>query len=134
MATPASVYETSLRRFPERLPELEYPAGFARRRVEMHGAISWRHNRVFLGEALAGETVGFEELDDGWRIWFGPLPLARLDARQLNDPHAKRDQRGRACRRAQFLDGFARPTESRRRPETSNGPGPSYAPSLGLNP
>jgi hypothetical protein len=96
LATPASWYRPSARIFPERLPEIEYPAGFARRRVELHGDVSWRMGDLFVGEALAGETVGIEEVEDGWRIWFGPLPLARLDARQLSDPTAKHDKRGRA--------------------------------------
>jgi putative transposase len=134
MATPASWYRSSPRIFPERLPAMEYPAGFARRRVQQHGDIEWRMGRLFLGEALAGETVGIEEVADGWRIWFGPLVLARLDARQVNDPKAKRDKRGKSRRRAQFLDGSGRPTGSRRRPGTPNGSGISNAPSHDINP
>jgi hypothetical protein len=55
---------------------------------------------LFVGEALAGETVGIEEVEDGWLIWFGPLIPARLDARQINDPKQKRNKRGRARWRA----------------------------------
>ena len=121
MATPASVYEPSLRSFPERLPEIEYPASFVRRRVQRHGNINWRFGRVFLGEVLAGETVGVEEVEDGWRVWFGPLPLAWLDARQVNDPKTKRDNRGRGRWKATFLDGSGRPLGSRRRPKTPTG-------------
>ena len=81
--------------FPKRLPEIEYPVGFLRRKVDLHGNISWRFGWVFLGEALAGETVGVEEVEDGWRVWFGPLPLARLDARQVNDPKPSTTQTAR---------------------------------------
>ena len=121
MATPASVYEPSLRSFLERLPEIEYPASFVRRRVQRHGNINWRFGRVFLGEVLAGETVGVEEVEDGWRVWFGPLPLAWLDARQVNDSKAKRDNRGRGRWQATFLDSSGRPPGSRRRPTAANG-------------
>ena len=134
MATPASCYEPSLRSFPERLPEMEYPADFARRRVQSHGDIEWRMGDFFVGEALAGETVGIEQVEDGWRIWFGLLPLAWLDARQPADPKAKRNKYGRGRWRAQFLDGSGRPTGSRRRPRTPNGPGSKKAPSQDTNP
>ena len=63
----------------------KYPSEYALRRVETHDAINWMNGRVFLGEALAGETVGVEEGADGWCIWFGPLALAWLAARQISD-------------------------------------------------
>jgi transposase InsO family protein len=134
MATPASRYEPSPRRYPERLPEIEYPAGFARRRVQISGAVHWRLGRFFLGEALENETVGIEEVEDGWRIWFGPLLLARLDARQTNHPYAKRDKDGKGRWQAQLLDASGRPAGSRRRPTTLNGPGNSNAPFHRINP
>jgi hypothetical protein len=133
MTTPASRYQPSSRSFPERLPEMEYPAGFTRRRVQPHGDVHWLMGDFFVGEALASETVGIEEVEDGWRIWFGPLPLAWLDARQPSDPTAKRNKYGRARWRAQFLDGSGRPAGSRRRPGTSNGPGSQKAPSHDTN-
>lgn len=134
MATPGSRYAFSPRPFPDRLPELEYPAGFALRKVEQHGDFNWRFGRAFLGEALAGETVGLEELDDGWRIWFGPLPLAELDARQLANQKRKSDRRGRPRWRLEFLDGSGRPTGSRRRPKTNTGNADTRRPSPDNNP
>jgi len=83
MAVPASRYEPSPRSYPARLPELEYPAGFALRRVEAHGDVNFRNRRFFLSEVLAGETVGLEETARGWRLWFGPLELGELDERSL---------------------------------------------------
>jgi len=121
MATPGSLYAPSARPFPGRLPEMEYPAGFAMRIVERHGDVHWRYGRFFLGEALAGETVGLEELEDGWRVWFGPLPLAHLDARQMQRAKLKSAGAWRARWKAQFLDGSGRPTGSRRRPKTKTG-------------
>ena len=83
---------------------------------------------------MEDETVGIEEVEDGWRIWLGPLILARLDARQVNDPKAKRNKRGKSRWRAQFLDGSGRPAGSRRRPRTPNGPGNLNSPTHDINP
>ena len=129
MATPGSLYEPSARPFPGRLPEMEYPAGFAVRIVQQHGDVRWRYGRFFLGEALAGETVGFEEVEDGWRVWFGPLPLASLDARPMHKANKKSGGAQRGRWKAQFLDGSGRPTGSRRRPKNQKGEGREDKPS-----
>lgn len=134
MATPASLYTASPRPFPERLSEIEYPAGLALRVVQDRGDVRWRFGRLFLGEALAGETVGFEEVEDGWRIWFGPLPLAFLDARQIRDAKPKPGHERRGRYRPQFLDGSGRPTGSRRRPKIKPGKGRKRNPSRDPNP
>ena len=83
MATPASLYEPSPREFPERPRELEYPARWVLRRVEAHGDVWFRNRRFFLSGSLAGEVVALEEVDEGWKIRFGPLELALLDRRAL---------------------------------------------------
>ena len=77
MQTPAACYTPSPRVFPHRLPEVEYPSGYEVRRVRSNGEIKWRGCRLFLSEALIGEPVGLQEVDqDLWRIEFGPIPLA----------------------------------------------------------
>ena len=89
MATPASVYVPSEREYPARLPEMEYPDGYERRRVYEHGDIHWSNQAIFLSEVLAGETVGLEQDEQGWRIWFGPVLLARLDREHLLLPRSR---------------------------------------------
>jgi transposase InsO family protein len=77
---PAQVYQPSSRRYPKRIPTVEYEAGVLTKRVWQHGDISWRGERLFLSEALAGEDVAFEPLPDGlWLVRFGPMKLAKLD-------------------------------------------------------
>jgi transposase InsO family protein len=77
MQTPASCYTPSARAYPRRLPEVEYPSRYQVRRVRSNGEIKWRGRRLFLSEALIGEPVGLQEVDqDLWRIEFGPIPLA----------------------------------------------------------
>lgn len=79
---PASVYYPSPRRFPDRLPELEYPAHAQRRHVAPNGTIKWRGAVVFISQALAGEVVALTEIvDDVWRVTFGPVELGWLSPR-----------------------------------------------------
>jgi transposase InsO family protein len=79
---PASRYQPSPRPLPPRLPALEYPGHVEVRRVATNGCVSWRARPVFLAEALAGEWVGFEAVDDGlWTVRFGLVALGRFDER-----------------------------------------------------
>jgi putative transposase len=80
--TPATQYTPSTRVLPTTLPAVEYPGHMEIRCVSSSGCISWRHP-VFLTETLAGESVGFEEVDDGlWTLYFGTVALARFDERR----------------------------------------------------
>ena len=88
---PADRYQRAAREFPERLAELEYPAGFVLRKADQDGKIRWKQARCRVGAALAGEVVGVEEVDDGvWRLWFGPAPLGLLDERKGYSQAAKK--------------------------------------------
>ena len=76
MTPPATHYEPSPRRYPRRLPPLDYPAHAELRRVNGNGAIRWRREAVFLSHVLTGEYVGVEETgDEEWTISLGPLRL-----------------------------------------------------------
>jgi putative transposase len=80
---PASVYTPSRRRFPDRVPPLEYPGHMEVRRVSDSGCIAWRNAQPFLSETLAGQFVGLEAVDDGWwTLYFATIALARFDERQ----------------------------------------------------
>jgi transposase InsO family protein len=77
---PAQVYQSSSRSYPTSTPKIEYEAGILTKRVHQHGDISWRGERLFLSEALAGEDVAFDPLTEGqWLVRFGPMKLAKLD-------------------------------------------------------
>jgi transposase InsO family protein len=80
---PAQVYRSSVRKYPERIPAVEYEAGILTKRVHDHGDISWQGQRLFLSEPLAGERVAFERIGDGlWMVRFGSMKLAKLDERK----------------------------------------------------
>ena len=79
--TPASVYECSNRPYPLRLPEIEYPDNYQRRKVLHQGDIKWKGKHIYLSETLAGESVGLKQLDDRYfQIYFRDIPLAKLDS------------------------------------------------------
>lgn len=79
MATPLSVYRSSPRSYPTRLPCWEYPADYETRKVRKCGTIKWYGQPVRIGSALIGETIGIEAVGDGvLRIHLGALPLGHF--------------------------------------------------------
>ena len=81
-ATPAEHYALSPRRWDGVLREPEYPADQALRRVRPNGAVRWRDSEVYLTQALAGETVGLVEREDGGCVVrYGPIDLGIIDHR-----------------------------------------------------
>jgi len=77
MQTPGEWYQASDRRFPKRLPDMDYGADCEIRRVRTNGQIKWAGEQLYLSEALIGERVGLKQTaEDLWTIHFGPLPLA----------------------------------------------------------
>lgn len=82
--TPASVYVSSSRPYPARLPELHYPDYFERRLVRASGVIYRGNGQVYVSHQLNGEIVGLEEVDDGlWDVYFGPIRLGRFNIREV---------------------------------------------------
>ena len=80
MQTPEECYRPSDRRFPSRLPEIEYGPGYEQRRVRNRGYIKWGGELLFISEALVGEFVGLRQIDnDLWTIYYGPLLLGAVD-------------------------------------------------------
>ena len=84
MRTPAAVYEPSVREFPARVREPEYPASMLVRSVRSRGHFRWKKDDVFLSEVLWGERVGLLAEDERWfTIYFAQFPIARFDSQQL---------------------------------------------------
>jgi transposase InsO family protein len=65
---PAECWQPPVRRLPGRLEDPWYDADHEVRRVRPCGAIKWRGDEVFVGEALAGELVGVVEHESGASI------------------------------------------------------------------
>jgi putative transposase len=84
MQTPAAIYQPSVRAFPARVPQPEYPQTMLVRSVRPHGHFRWKKHDVFLSEVLWGENVGLLPEDGRWfTIYFAQLPLARFDSQKL---------------------------------------------------
>ena len=79
---PATHYRPSPRPLPARLPGFDYLGHFEVRRVGSNGCVAWHQRVLFMGRALVGHAVGFDEIADGlWAVHVGPLPIAHFDAR-----------------------------------------------------
>ena len=82
MQTPASAYEPSLRPYPARLAEIEYPDTMQVRAIKSHGHFRWKKHDVFLSEVLWGERVGLLPFDDGCHtVYFAYVPVALFEER-----------------------------------------------------
>ena len=78
--TPASFYHGSPRPMPDRLPEPDYPAEAAVRRVRSNGEIKWQGDMIHISSALIGEAVAVEETEAGhWHVRFFDLPIGWID-------------------------------------------------------
>lgn len=83
-ATPASVYHASCRQMPRRVPELEYPAEVAVRRISQQGSLKMQGERTFVSEIFAYEWVGLRALDERYfEVLYGPLTIGFLDTYRL---------------------------------------------------
>ena len=82
--TPGSLYHRSSRAYSEKLPEVEYASNVTVRRVKPNGGVKWKGNELYLCGALAGEPVGFKQIDNAvWQIYFSFHALGILDERNL---------------------------------------------------
>jgi transposase InsO family protein len=78
---PAELWRPSDRTFPERLADPTYPGHFEVRRVRSGGEIKLK-GMLFVSQALAGQLIGLEAVDDGiWSVIFNSTLIGRLDQR-----------------------------------------------------
>lgn len=89
---PISAYQPSIKDFPERLLEPEYPDDWPVRAVRHNGEIKWKGQKIYLTGALRGQRVGLEPIDDGlWKLHFMTVELGRFNERHgLVEPSVKR--------------------------------------------
>ena len=77
---PAHLYRASRRRLPEGVPEPDYPAEAAVRRVRSNGEIKWAGKLLHLSQALIGERVAIAEDELGrWVVSYYDVPLGLID-------------------------------------------------------
>ena len=79
METPAAIYRSSARPYPERPAPLEYPAHFEVRQVSQDATLRWRNRKVFVSSLLKRKLVGLEQIgDSAWAVYFGAVRLGWL--------------------------------------------------------
>lgn len=79
---PGQIYQPSTREFPERVPEVEYPANWETRQVRPSGQIKWNGKSVYVSHALAGHRIGLEPIGDGtWMTHFAAHPMGVFEER-----------------------------------------------------
>lgn len=80
MTSPASHYAASLRAYPARLPEIDYPGYFEIRRVAHSGLVYIANRIVYVSHLLVGQDVGLEQIDDKqWEAYFSFYRLGRIN-------------------------------------------------------
>ena len=80
--TPASFWKPSLRPYPTRIAPPDYPPHFECRRISNAGCFRLHSGQQFLSQALNGETIGLEQIDDAlWNIVYYDTLLGRYDER-----------------------------------------------------
>jgi putative transposase len=84
MKTPGSLYQSSPRSYPTRIPEFEYDSELETRVIGARGEFYWKGNRIFVSEVLQGERIGLHCCQDRyWEIYLGTLKLGILDSVHL---------------------------------------------------
>lgn len=78
--TPASRWKPSARPYPDSIPPPRYPKHAEVRRVSNAGCFRLHSGQLFLSQALNGETIGLEEIQDGlWNILYYDTLLGRFE-------------------------------------------------------
>lgn len=81
---PALFYAPSPRPYPSRLAPVEYPDDWERRKIKDSGRMKWKGKEIGVCQALTGEQVGLEPIDDGvWRIHFCQYPVGIFNEKRM---------------------------------------------------
>ena len=84
LETPSTVYTPSSRPMPAKLPPLDYPGHWEKRKVATNRSMKWRGHPVHVSLPCAGQYIGLEEVQDGiWHVYYGPIRLGTFIEEQL---------------------------------------------------
>jgi len=79
---PQRFYSQSARSYPNKIEEVEYRSLLQVRRVRSNGEIKWKGRKIYVSEALRGEPVGLDQIDDElYEVYFSQVKLGVLDER-----------------------------------------------------
>lgn len=88
--TPGSVYCASPRRYPGKIPPVEYDSGIIVRQVRHNGEIKWHGELIYVSQILAQEPLGLTQIDEEqWEVRYSFHLLGILDQRAKKITPAK---------------------------------------------
>lgn len=76
---PVTIYTPALRRYPSRLPTVQYEDHMLTRKVAASGRIRWKSAMVTIGNALEGEWIAIEPGDGLHHVFFADVQLGFID-------------------------------------------------------
>jgi transposase InsO family protein len=77
---PSSVYYSSDRPYPLRVPQVEYGGDVTVKRIKHSGEMYWKGKWIYISQALAGEPIAIKQIDDYlWEVRFSFFPLGILN-------------------------------------------------------
>lgn len=79
MTVPQESYTASLRTYNPMPPEWEYPSGSTVRRLNPQGCLEYNRQRLFVCEALAGEQVRLERLNNKLVVQYRHMYIREID-------------------------------------------------------
>lgn len=79
MATPGSIYRVSDRVWNGKLKSPVYPDDYKTAKVRVSGQIKLKGKEIFIGRTLTDEYVGLEEIEQGFKVYYGPIYLANIN-------------------------------------------------------
>jgi transposase InsO family protein len=80
---PANYYKKSSRPYVEKIPPIEYDAGYTVRRVRYNGYFRFDGDMFYLTDLLYKQSIALKEFDDGqWKIYYSFLPIGILDLKK----------------------------------------------------
>jgi len=78
--TPASVYQSSERKWTGAIKPPEYTEEYVVKRINHGGQLSLNGSEIFIGKTLADEYIGLKEDEDGdWLAYYGPVHLGVIN-------------------------------------------------------
>lgn len=80
--TPASFYYPSARRYPGKVPPVEYDSNTVVRQVRHNGEIKWHSELIYVSQVLAHEPLGLTQIEEQkWEVRYSFHLLGVLDER-----------------------------------------------------
>ena len=80
--TPASIYKRSPRRYPSKIPKVEYDTNTLVRHIHTSGCMKWKGEAIYVAGNLSGEDIGLRRISEHeWDMRYSFHHLGTFDER-----------------------------------------------------